>query len=118
MYEEGCSDDEICAELQISRKEFTSRVQSDEAFKKLTEYGQVARRAWWLRLGRSGAINGAKPQAFNFWSAVMKAEFGWGVEATGDGVPTKTKSMDDMRSRVEQLTSRLVNAKEHSDLVN
>jgi len=118
MYEQGCSDDEICADLRISRKEFSHRINNDPAFKKLTEYGAVARRAWWMKIGRMGAVNGAKPQAFNFWNATMKAEFGWGVESTGDGKPLGEKSTDDIRKRVEALRDRLSMAAEHSDLVN
>ena len=118
MYEEGCSDDEICADLRISRKVFTERINSDEAFKKLTEFGAVARRAWWMKVGRLGAKEGAKPQAFNFWNATMKAEFGWGVEATGDGKPVATKSVEDIRKRVETLRDKLIMSVEHSDLVN
>lgn len=118
MYEEGCSDDEICAAIGITRKMFADRINNDPAFKKLTEFGAVARRAWWLSIGRRGAVSGAKPQAFNFWQANMRNEFGWGAEATGDGKPAQTKTTDDIRKRVEHLSGKLRMAAEHSDLVN
>lgn len=118
MYENGAGDDEICKELRIPRKEFQRRYADDPIFAKLVDYGHVARKAWFLKQGRLAITDGAKPQAYQFWMAYMKAEYGWGAEATGDGRPVSEKSTDEIKSRVMELTKKLRMSPELSDIVN
>jgi len=118
MYEEGCSDDEICREIQISRKEFLRRSKDDPMFGKLVEYGHVARKAWYMRMGRKAITEGAKSQSFNFWQSIMKNDFGWGAESTSDGKPAETLSPLELVERVTELRKRLKEAPEFSDLAH
>lgn len=118
MYEDGYSDEEVCKDIQISRKEFLRRIKEDPMFAKLIEYGHVARKAWYLRIGRKAVTEGAKPQSFNFWQSIMKNDFGWGAESATESKPAQELTGVALAERIAELSKKLKESPGVSDLVN
>lgn len=102
-YEEGYSDDEICRDLRIPKREFERRIREDADFAQLVEIGRLFSKAWWITQGR---VN-LRDRAFNFslWFATMKNRFGWAdkVDMTaGDDKPLDQKSEDELKADLLQ----------------
>lgn len=109
LYENGASDVEVCADLKYPWREFEKRLNNDDAFKQLVEYGRLAAKAWFLRQGRLGVKD--KSMNFPVWFAMMKNRYGWSDKV--DMNNTESKPMDQMSNEeLEQaMTDRLKKAK-------
>lgn len=106
MYNEGMGDTEICRELKITPKQFQKRVFDEPLFAQLVEFGQIARKGYWLELGRKAAKTGAPSQAFNFWISFMKNEFGWSEKTEVKDANAKM-SDEDLQEKFKSLVKKL-----------
>jgi len=109
LYEEGASDHEVCRELKCSYADFDKRYKTDSIFAQLVDFGRLASKAWWLTLGRKGAMGGKN---FNFqaWYANMKNRFGWSDKAeisSGDDKPLDQLTQDELLSKISSHKARL-----------
>jgi hypothetical protein len=108
LYSEGCGDVEVCKDLKIPYKEFQRRERDEKLFRELVEFGRLARKAWWLEIGRKAAKNGAASQAFNFWYSFMKNEFGWSEKVeTKEVGEMATTSTDELKQKIAQKVRQI-----------
>jgi len=89
-------------------KLFQSKLIDDPLFAQLVEFGRLARKGYWLELGRKAAKAGAPPSAFNYWIAFMKNEFGWSEKTElKDLSAPKDMGTDDIKSRIAALSKKI-----------
>ena len=94
--------------MKLPYKEFQKRERNDPSFAELVDFGRLCRKAYWLEIGRKAARNGAASQAFNFWHAFMKNEFGWSDKVeTKDVTELANTPTDELKSRIAALTNKL-----------
>ena len=75
IYSVGGSDEEVMAELGLSREDWKDLVDEDGYFKETIEQGKLAAYAWWLRWGRENLNE--KGANYSGWYNNMKCRFGW-----------------------------------------
>jgi hypothetical protein len=92
-YEEGASDVEVCTSLKLPWREFEKRINNDDAFAQLVEYGRLAAKSWWLRMSRQAL--GDKTFNFQVWYAHMKNRYGWS---------DKSEVVDGSKKPIEELS--------------
>lgn len=92
-YAEGASDVEVCTALKMHTREFDKRINNDDAFQQLVEYGRLAAKAWWLRQSRKAL--GDKTFNFQVWYAHMKNRYGWS---------DKSEVLDGTKKPIEELS--------------
>lgn len=97
MYRLGASDVEVCAELKMPFREFEKRINTDDNFAKLVEFGRTAARAWWMRISRENL----KEKTFNatIWKSHMANRYGWAdtrTENTEVSKPMEQMSNDEL----------------------
>lgn len=90
-------------------REFDKRLNNDDNFAKLVEYGRLAAKAWWLRNGRINLKD--KSFQFSMWYANMKNRYGWAdkTENTETAKPFEQMSNDELQ---QQLTKTLAKGKQ------
>lgn len=106
LYSEGGSDTEVCKKLKLPYKEFERRCINDPLFAELVTFGRLACKAWWLEQGRKAATKGAASQAFNFWYAFMKNQFGW-ADKSETIVEGKQLSTDELTAKISELKRKI-----------
>jgi hypothetical protein len=106
MYNEGLGDTEICREIKLTPRQFEKRKIDEPLFAQLVEFGQIARKGYWLELGRKAAKNGAPSQAFNFWISFMKNEFGWSEKSEVKDTSNQI-STDELKTKLASLSNKL-----------
>ena len=110
LYSEGASDVEVCKELKLPWKEFEKRCRDDSLFNELVTFGRLSSKAWWIALGRKAAKTGAASQAFQFWYANMKNQFGWTdkSETVLDDRKASSLSTDEIQARMSALKDKIL----------
>lgn len=75
LYEQGATDAEVCALLQVTAKQFNDTYNKDDTFCAVIDYGRTLSKAWWDRTGRSNLVN----KSFNtsLFVAFRKNYHGW-----------------------------------------
>lgn len=104
LYKEGYTDIEVCAECEMTRKEFEHRLKSQPVFREVIEMGRDAAEAWNLRQSRLHL----KDKDFNtaLFNSRMQNLYGWSQK-----VDQNTKSLNvNAEMTKEQLIEKL---KEH-----
>lgn len=108
LYSEGATDVEVCKALRMSHRKFLQKERNDPLFAELVEFGRLSSKAWWVELGRKCARSGAPSQAFNYWWANMKNQFGWTDKAeVVDTKSTDSLSNDEIKARIAELTNKI-----------
>lgn len=103
LYENGYSDLEVCADLKLPWREFEKRLNNDDTFARLVEFGRLAAKAWWIAQGRKNLND--KSFQHPTWYANMKNRYGW-ADKTENTETTKTA--DNLSN--EELEQKLVQA--------
>ncbi len=99
MFKEGQAVEEVCAELGITRKTFYEWVKKHPAFKKGYEQGRINANAWWMKLGRLGAVG--KNANFNFWQ--------WNVNRRTEQEDREQAKQEALEALVEGASARIDN---------
>lgn len=76
LYQNGESDVEVAAALDISKNTFYEWVREKPDFAEAVHKGKGLSECWWQKLGRAGAAGKVDIQA-RVWLANMKNRFGW-----------------------------------------
>lgn len=100
LYEQGYSDVEVCADLKMPFREFEKRLNNDDIFAKLVEYGRLASKAWWHSRARVNLND--KTFQHSTWYAVMKNRFGWAekTENTDNAKPMEQMSNEEVETEL------------------
>lgn len=75
LYEQGCSDNAVCAKMKILKRTFDKHYRDNEKFRDLVDQGRELSQAWWEEQSR---VNLQNP-AFNtaLYKARMQNLGGW-----------------------------------------
>lgn len=88
-------------------REFEKRINNDNNFAKLVEYGRLAAKAWWIRIARTNLNE--KSFQHPTWYANMKNRYGW---ADKTEMTENTKPMDQMSNEeIEQALLKTLGSK-------
>jgi hypothetical protein len=107
LYESGCSDAEVAAELKITIKEYYKTIQENPTFSKLVEFGRTLSQAFWEKQARVNLTN----KQFNtpLWSFYMKNKFGWAEKVESENRSENLNTnLDDLRERVGKEVARFI----------
>lgn len=107
-YEEGASDPEVCKILRLPYSEFKKKLNNDQDFKILVEYGRMAAQAFWYQRGRMGMLKKGTID-YQFWQLWMKNQYGWTEKAATtnpDERPKGALSLPELREAIKQKKAK------------
>ena len=106
-YKEGFSDVEVCRELRITMKQFTSMYDKNDKFAELVDFGRMLSHAWWMEKARKNL----NMRDFNtsLYVMVMKNRYGWAEKLEASQVDSSdVQSVRELRARLEKELPKLV----------
>jgi hypothetical protein len=106
-YKEGFSDVEVCRELRITMKQFTSMYDKNDKFAELVDFGRMLSHAWWMEKARKNL----NMRDFNtsLYVMVMKNRYGWAEKLEASQVDSSDlQSVRELRARLEKELPKLV----------
>jgi len=106
-YKEGFSDVEVCRELRITMKQFTSMYDKNDKFAELVDFGRMLSHAWWMEKARKNL----NMRDFNtsLYIMVMKNRYGWAEKLEASQVDSSDiQSVRELRARLEKELPKLV----------
>lgn len=113
MMDQGRSNAQICAELNISERTFYRWKKENEDFREWFEIGQMKRLAYWESLGEAGMLGKIPKFNATIYLANMNSRFnGWAREQK-DEKATQTINIENMQvlQGIQQLDDKELDSK-------
>lgn len=106
LYEDGCSDAEVAAQMRIPLREFYQQITENTAFGKLVEFGRTLSLAFWERQARENIGN--KQFNSSLYSFYMKNKHGWAEKVDTSAQTELNVSADELKEKLLKQTAKFV----------
>lgn len=112
LYEEGASDEEIAASLNLSKTRFLALYEENPQFKTIVDIGRTKAEAWWNAVARRNLLTRGFQGAT--WAFNMKNRFYWADKIdVGDKSSETPHSEAELQSEIKKTMDNIARVAPH-----